>query len=112
MRPLSSNPGGDHPEVANRPAPHAHSAAGHLILPARIPKSIPHIPLIPFEFMSAKQRPKFVLKAQLAMVLFLPGNVLPDLRQPGLANRRIGMPALPLEICVVCSQASAAPLWP
>jgi hypothetical protein len=51
--------------------------------------------------MSAKQRPKFVLKAQLAMVLFLPGNVLLDLRQPGLANREIRIPALPLEICVL-----------
>ena len=36
--------------------------------------------------MAAKQRPKFVLKAQLAMVLFLPGNVLLDLRQLGLAG--------------------------
>ena len=63
--------------------------------------SVPHIPLIPFDFMPAQQRPDFVLKAQLAMALFLRGNVLLDLLQVGLVNRKTGVPALPLEIGVV-----------
>ena len=51
--------------------------------------------------MSAEQRPEFVLEVQLAVVFFLPGNVLLDLRQSGLANRKVCIPALPLEIRVV-----------
>src|ERR1035441_7360921 len=37
--------------------------------------SIPHVPLIPFELMSPQQSPEFILKAQLAVVLLLSGNV-------------------------------------
>ena len=53
--------------------------------------------------MSAKQSPQLILEAQLAMVLFLPGNVALDLLQVGLANRKVRLPALPLEIPVVRS---------
>ena len=42
----------------------------------RQPKSIPNVFLIPFNFMPAQQRPQFVLKTDLAMMLLLPGNVL------------------------------------
>ena len=65
--------------------------------------SVPHVPLIPFDLMSAQQSPQFILKAQLAMVLLLPGDVLFNLLQVGLANREIRLPALPLEISVVRS---------
>ena len=37
--------------------------------------------------MSSEQGPELILKAQLAVVLLLPGNVLLDLVQVGLANR-------------------------
>ena len=51
--------------------------------------------------MSAKQSPQLILKAQLAMVLLLPGNVLLDRLQVGLADRKVRIPALPLEVGVV-----------
>ena len=51
--------------------------------------------------MSPKQSPQFILKAQLAVVLFLPRDVLLDILQVGLANRKIRRPALSLEIRVV-----------
>src|ERR1035437_1242912 len=63
--------------------------------------SVPHVPLIPFDLVSAKQSPQLILKAQLTVVLFLPGDVVLDLLQVELANRKIRIPALPLEICVV-----------
>ena len=50
--------------------------------------------------MSPEQSPEFIPKAQLAMVLLLAGNVLRDLLQVGLANGKIRIPALPLEIRV------------
>src|ERR1035437_9490565 len=60
--------------------------------------SVPHVPLIPLDLMSAQQSLQFILKAQLAMVLLLPGDVLFNLLQVGLANREIRIPPLPLEI--------------
>jgi Tfp pilus assembly protein PilN len=65
--------------------------------------SVPHVPLIPFDLMSAQQSSQFILKAQLAMVLLLPGDVLFNLLQVGLANREIRLLALPLEIGVIRS---------
>src|SRR5262249_19716606 len=37
--------------------------------------SIPHVPLIPLEFMSTEQSSQLVLKAHFPMMLLLPGNV-------------------------------------
>ena len=48
--------------------------------------------------MSPEQSPQFILEARLTVVLLLPGNVLLDLFQVGSANRKIRIPALPLEI--------------
>ena len=66
-------------------------------------ESIPHIFLIPFDLVLAQQRAEFVLKSNLAMMLFLPGDVFFHLWQFRLAHREIRVAALPFEVGVIAT---------
>ena len=60
--------------------------------------SIPQVPFIPFSLVLAEQSSQFVLKTHLAMVLLLMGDVSDDPLQIGLADRKVRITPLPMEL--------------
>jgi hypothetical protein len=59
--------------------------------------SIPHVPLVKFNFMFRQQPAQFVLKRHPAMMLVLSGNVILDNRTLRLAYRKPAVSGLPME---------------
>jgi hypothetical protein len=66
--------------------------------PARHVPSIPNILLIEFNFIPLEHSPVFLLKRELLMVLFLPGNIVSNLRDLGKSDGKNTISALPREV--------------
>src|SRR5579872_591549 len=65
--------------------------------------SIPQITLVPLELMLTEQRAQLFLKPYLPMMFLLANNVSPDRIHVGLADRKIRVTALPIEIHVIAA---------
>ena len=65
--------------------------------------SVPHVFLVPFNLVLARQRAQLVLKSNLAVMRLLSGDVLLHLFEIRLSHGEIRVAALPLEVGVIAT---------